>query len=138
MWEPGRSCSSDEQPLTGAERNEHEEESTEPPLRWGSYASENRSDVRGSNASNSAPGRERGAGRRERRGAGSRGASVGGAPVSGPFLAPVVWRSWRGARAARSVVRAWKAVGRWVESVVGVIRRWIWLGGVATRAVLAS
>ena len=43
------------------------------------------------------------------------------APVSGPFLALVVWPSWRGARAARSVVRAWKTVRRWVESVVGVI-----------------
>ena len=43
------------------------------------------------------------------------------APVSGPFLALVVWPSWRGARAARSVVRAWKTVRRWVESAVGVI-----------------
>ena len=54
-------------------------------------------------------------------GAGSRGARVSDAPVSGPFLALVVWPSWRGARAARSVVRAWKTVRRWVESVVGVI-----------------
>eukprot|EP00964_Phaeocystis_antarctica_P053383 scaffold31320_cov65-Phaeocystis_antarctica.AAC.2 len=44
----------------------------------------------------------------------------GDAPASGPFLALVAWRSWRGARAARSVVRAWRAVRWWVESVVGV------------------
>ena len=74
---------------------------------------------------------------------------MGGVPVSRPWLALVVWRSWRGARAARSVVRACKAVGRTADGAVGDMGGgecgWRWgglrrasRGAVVASAVLAS